>query len=428
MEALTVGLTNSTYECMVCWDVVRPAHRIWNCQVCWAAFHLDCLSTWAKKSSSDSNGHGEGWRCPGCQNTQISLPKEYTCFCGKTANPEYNRYFTPHSCGELCGRSRDCPHSCSLPCHPGPCPPCSGMGPTQSCYCGNETFQLRCVDTDFTFQTGQSCQKVCGELLGCGKHSCASVCHPGLCAPCEEEEIQHCYCGKHERRARCGEGEPRKTLVDGDEINGFFECKEICKRLFACGHHECTKKCHPISKEPSQCPASPELVKTCPCGAKPISLLLNKARKTCMDPVPVCDGGICKKVLSCGHQCMQKCHTGKCAPCKTVVRLDCRCGSTHVEKVCSDRGLYQDKQLTCEKPCRALRTCGKHQCTNRCCPAKNQKQSRISQESNSTLMEAHACTLVCGKKLRCGVHTCEMSCHKGHCNPCLGKFFFFFFF
>ncbi|KAF9988070.1 Transcriptional repressor NF-X1 [Modicella reniformis] len=51
MAALTTGLSNSTYECMVCWDVIRPAHRIWNCQVCWAAFHLDCLSTWAKKSS-----------------------------------------------------------------------------------------------------------------------------------------------------------------------------------------------------------------------------------------------------------------------------------------------------------------------------------------------------------------------------------------
>ncbi|KAF9353930.1 hypothetical protein BGX26_008315, partial [Mortierella sp. AD094] len=51
MAALTAGLSNSTYDCMVCWDVIRPAHKVWNCQVCWAAFHLDCLSTWAKKSS-----------------------------------------------------------------------------------------------------------------------------------------------------------------------------------------------------------------------------------------------------------------------------------------------------------------------------------------------------------------------------------------
>ncbi|KAG0017028.1 hypothetical protein BGZ80_008676 [Entomortierella chlamydospora] len=53
MAALTAGLSDSTYDCMVCWDVIRPAHKIWNCQVCWAAFHLDCLSTWAKKSSED---------------------------------------------------------------------------------------------------------------------------------------------------------------------------------------------------------------------------------------------------------------------------------------------------------------------------------------------------------------------------------------
>ncbi|KAF9425135.1 hypothetical protein BGZ94_007804 [Podila epigama] len=51
LEALTVGLTNSTYDCMVCWDVIRPGHKTWCCQVCYAAFHLDCISTWAKKSS-----------------------------------------------------------------------------------------------------------------------------------------------------------------------------------------------------------------------------------------------------------------------------------------------------------------------------------------------------------------------------------------
>jgi transcriptional repressor NF-X1 len=51
LAALTTGLSNSTYDCMVCWDVIRPAHKIWNCQVCWAAFHLDCLCTWATKSS-----------------------------------------------------------------------------------------------------------------------------------------------------------------------------------------------------------------------------------------------------------------------------------------------------------------------------------------------------------------------------------------
>ncbi|KAF9939211.1 FKBP12-associated protein [Mortierella alpina] len=420
MAALTAGLTNSTYECMVCWDVIRPAHKTWNCQVCWAAFHLDCLSTWAKKSSEDPNNNGAGWRCPGCQNTQVSIPKEYSCFCGKVNNPDFNRYLTPHSCGELCGRSRDCPHPCNIPCHPGPCPPCGGLGPLQSCHCGNDTFQLRCVDTDFTFQTGKSCDQVCAELLGCGKHSCTSVCHAGLCPPCEEKQEQNCYCGKHERMARCGDGEMKTTLVDGEVLTGYYECAEICSRPLACGHHQCTKKCHPLDDEPGQCPARPEVINTCPCGSKTIeTLLMGKMRSACTDPIPVC-GGVCKKLLNCGHRCMQKCHLGECSPCKMVVQVDCRCGSTQVKRVCSDMGLYGDELPTCERLCRGLRACGKHQCTNRCCPAKNQPKSK---KGDLAALESHVCTLICGKKLQCGVHTCEMLCHKGHCNPCLNASF-----
>lgn len=116
------------------------------------------------------------------------------------------------------------------PCHPGPCPPCGGLGPSQYCHCGNESYQQRCADTDFTFQTGKSCNQVCGELLGCGKHSCTSVCHSGLCPPCEEEQFQKCYCGKHERQARCGDGEARTTTVGGVEQTGYYECHNICKR------------------------------------------------------------------------------------------------------------------------------------------------------------------------------------------------------
>ncbi|KAG0246263.1 FKBP12-associated protein [Mortierella sp. GBA43] len=92
------------------------------------------------------------------------------------------------------------------------------------------TFQLRCSDTDYSSNTGKSCDQVCGELLGCRKHTCNSVCHPDLCPPCEEEEIQKCYCGKHERKARCGEGIPKATLVNDAEELGFFDCHDICRR------------------------------------------------------------------------------------------------------------------------------------------------------------------------------------------------------
>lgn len=43
-------LKNSTYECMICMDVVRPAHHVWTCDCCWAVFHLNCVQTWATKS------------------------------------------------------------------------------------------------------------------------------------------------------------------------------------------------------------------------------------------------------------------------------------------------------------------------------------------------------------------------------------------
>ncbi|KAG0367466.1 FKBP12-associated protein [Gamsiella multidivaricata] len=371
MAALTAGLSNSTYDCMVCWDVIRPAHKVWNCQVCFAAFHLDCLSTWAKKSSEDPNNNGTGWRCPGCQNTQVSIPKEYVCFCGKISNPDFNRYLTPHSCAHAI-LDHALPAAASVPFSP-------------------VTVEMKLSSCAVPTRISHSRQ---------------------------ESREQKCYCGKHEHQARCGDGEPRTTLVDGEERIGFYECHEICHRPLACGKHECTKTCHPLDEEPGQCPARPEVVKTCPCGSKTIeTLLMGKLRTSCTDPIPVC-GGLCKKTLNCGHRCMQKCHLGECQPCKMTVTVDCRCGSTRVQRVCSDMGMYGDERPTCDRLCRGLRTCGKHECTNRCCPAKNRgKGTKI----DPVVLEAHICPLVCGKKLQCGVHTCEMLCHKGHCNPCLNS-------
>lgn len=43
-------LKTSAYECMICMDVVRPAHHIWTCDCCWAMFHLNCVQTWASRS------------------------------------------------------------------------------------------------------------------------------------------------------------------------------------------------------------------------------------------------------------------------------------------------------------------------------------------------------------------------------------------
>ncbi|KAG0261262.1 Transcriptional repressor NF-X1 [Mortierella polycephala] len=200
MAALTAGLTNSTYECMVCWDVVRPAHKVWNCQVCWAAFHLDCLSTWARKSSE-------------ARAIRAHVPHVEALVLFSHAIVETK----PFSC------------VASIP-----------------------------------------------------------ISHSKLESPTEE---QKCYCGKHKRDASCGDGEPRTTLIDGVEQTGYYECHEVCNRTLACGHHECTKICHPLDDEPGQCPARPEVVTTCPCGSKTIeTLLMGKTRTTCTDRIPVCGG------------------------------------------------------------------------------------------------------------------------------------------
>ncbi|CAM0140389.1 unnamed protein product [Umbelopsis sp. WA50703] len=381
LTSLTHGLTTSTYECMICWDIVRPGQQTWSCDCCWAVFHLGCVQTWASKSLNEatSNLPVKNWRCPGCQYTRTVIPKEYVCFCGKQLNPDYNKYITPHSCGQLCGSKRDCPHECVLPCHPGPCPPCSAMSPVTSCFCGSETYQTRCVDTDYS-SLGRSCGKVCGELLGCGKHACKSECHAGLCPPCDVEEVQSCYCGKHERKAKCGSGSP----VQSGDITGPF----------ACGKHFCTKPCHPLESNPPACPFDPLTVTSCPCGSSSVD---PDTRNTCLDPVPTCNR----------------------------VKVACRCGSSTFERTCHTVvKAAGGEPPQCDRICGSLKNCGRHQCSTKCCPAAASGKSAGKKKSTPTKGESsgsalHECDLICDRKLKCGQHSCKLPCHKGRCPPCM---------
>ena len=94
-----------------------------------------------------------------------------------------------------------CEHKCTIPCHPGPCPKCPVMV-QQSCFCGRVSRQVRC-STDVP---AISCESACGKLLACGLHACALTCHSGQCEPCALTETQRCFCGRHTREAKCGEG------------------------------------------------------------------------------------------------------------------------------------------------------------------------------------------------------------------------------
>ncbi|NXM04250.1 NFX1 protein, partial [Tyrannus savana] len=394
--SLIEQLTTEKYECMVCCEVVRIVAPVWSCQNCYHVFHLNCIKKWARSPASQAEDGNSGWRCPACQNASVQVPKTYTCFCGKVHNPEWNRNEIPHSCGELCGKKRqclDCPHLCNILCHPGPCPSCPAFV-TKSCECGQTSHSVRCGQS-----TKIRCSNVCGNTLNCGKHSCTQVCHAGKCSPCQLTVQQVCYCGSNFKEILCGS---KEEFSDGF---GSFSCQNICGKKLNCGRHNCKQVCHP---QPCQlCPRLPQVVYRCPCGQTPLSKLLELGcveRKICTDPIPSC-GKTCGKPLSCGsyefiHTCESLCHEGDCRPCSHTSNIYCRCG---FKKKVSGLFLFLIAAITfmCDKRCNKKRSCGRHKCNEVCC---------VDTE--------HKCSLVCGRKLNCGLHRCEEPCHRGSCQSC----------
>lgn len=212
-------------------------------------------------------------------------------------------------------------------------------------------------------------------------------------------------------------------------------------RSFDCGKHNCSKKCHPPDTGMAPCPFSPERVLTCPCGSHSVESLLNgRFRTSCVDEIPLC-GDVCGRTLPCGHSCEQKCHLGECARCLKAINVPCRCGSSIYEQPCYRVSASAGGEPPrCDKICRGLRNCGRHQCGAKCCPLANEKKGKSdekkkngnavagpSRNAGNAVEEedAHTCRLVCGKKLKCGNHYCQMLCHKLHCHPCLGTYFLY---
>ncbi|KAI0827026.1 hypothetical protein BC628DRAFT_1319106 [Trametes gibbosa] len=480
-------------DCLICFAPITPMQQTWSCspshptlaasddengvssgapgastgtQSCWMTFHLKCLRAWAAKSVKDVaeawRARGEeregDWRCPGCQSKRTAVPSSYWCFCGSTPDPKPPRLATPHSCANPCSRPRACGHPCSLNCHPGPCPPCQVT--TQiPCYCGKETLSFRCANlaigrNGIAATAELSCNQTCGRMLGCGNHTCEDACHSGRCKLCSVRVMARCYCGKEEKEIGCGEGEEKNCTVlqDGKEERwvGQFACESICARSFDCGIHRCSKSCHPPSPIPVSCPRSPSVVTHCPCGKHaltpnsapffPSGTLLT--RTSCTDPVPTCASTCMKPLEGCEHVCSSPCHTGPCPPCSIVIVRPCRCGSSTLEVRCFEdraRALARARgetgpevEILCERPCGALRACGRHQCNRPCCPlaslagltkGKGKKQARMDALPIVDEQGWHECDLVCGKPLSCGNHHCEERDHKGPCPPCLRSSF-----
>lgn len=388
-------LISNKYDCSICMFTIKKNTAVWSCSRCYGIWHVYCAKKWAKSNAEKPKI--TPWNCPKCRTEYIAIPDSW-CFCGKVKNPNYNPMHIPHTCGLVCKKKREgttCPHPCTLLCHPGPCPPCGAMGKFSTCFCGKSQYRLKCGVVD----NGMSCNMECKKVLNCGKHTCNEICHSGECKECNIKYPQKCYCGKLIEERLCGT-ELVDTSVYGDDDPRTFSCKEMCGRTLSCGNHRCERECHSGPCDP--CSLDPLILKTCGCGRTELI-----GRKICTDPVISC-GALCGKILKCGHKCKQKCHIGECSSCSEQIEEKCRCSTSSRKIVCGERNNLPP--FTCNRSCLKLKSCGRHQCSVKCCPV----------NSDPTDPEGfHVCHTVCNKRLTCGKHNCKNLCHKGACPPCL---------
>ncbi|MCO5567244.1 hypothetical protein L7F22_020933 [Adiantum nelumboides] len=438
VQELEEKLSKGQVECMICYELVKREAAVWSCGGCYAIFHVACIRKWARApisadfSISSANEAAVGnWRCPGCQSPQFLSAEEikYRCFCGQMLDPQVDYYLTPHSCGGPCrkplssAKSPYCKHICTLQCHPGPCPPCNALAPPQFCSCGKSSYIQRCSD----LKNAKSCGQICGHQLECGRHYCQKICHEGPCGSCDTLLTVTCFCVKRRQTMACG-GMGLQGELDWD--NGVFSCESACLNKLPCGKHFCNRKCHP--GQCGECELAPGKVQTCPCGKTSVQELLatGKHRESCTDPVPHC-GQVCEKLLPCGkHVCVSLCHSGDCPACEVLVDQKCRCKSTSQTMPCHDTMVLDkgskeivgdetvDGLILCNRLCGKKKSCGRHRCSNKCCPLAIDDDALLLGEE-----DPHLCSLPCGKKLRCGRHICDELCHNGHCPPCLGSTF-----
>ncbi|KAF2014744.1 hypothetical protein BU24DRAFT_423649 [Aaosphaeria arxii CBS 175.79] len=441
-------IDNGYYECAVCYQELKRRSRVWSCRTCWTVFHLGCIKEWSGKEGSSvarpqlADGEEPAprqWRCPGCNLPKDVLPKHFTCWCEKEVEPKPLPGLPPFSCGQTCARSRivpkRCPHPCPDICHAGPCAPCTQMGPIQFCFCGKKSVTRRCIDTDY--ENGWSCGEDCGELMPCGIHSCTRPCHEGLCGACEVRVPARCFCGQLSKEILCcdreeeAESSQSHISIDGsitiEHWTGLFQCPDACGRLFDCGKHRCEKPCHPQDSDQSHCPRSPDLVSHCPCGKTLLTMITEKPRLSCEDPIPNCSEP-CNKLLPCGHRCQKLCHQGECSSCLQSMSIPCRCGRTQSLTICH-QGVEELPQ--CMRVCRVSLNCGRHECGERCCSGERKASERQAARRKPRSLDAprrpaenfeaeHICTRSCGRPLKCGNpdHRCQELCHKGACGTC----------
>ncbi|TQN72226.1 FKBP12-associated protein 1-like protein [Colletotrichum shisoi] len=257
---------------------------------------------------------------------------------------------------------------------------------------------------------------------------------------CEIPMQARCYCGKEHKEIPCDRrgdlqmsfnhgqvsSSDSEDIADDSWFDGSFDCGANCGRKYDCGLHECEKTCHPQDEISAHCPSSPDVVLDCPCGKTPLDELLDQPRQSCRDKIPHCKK-TCDKVLSCGHRCLDTCHTGPCNPCFQKADISCRCGRTTSSSMCHQGDIAKPM---CMRVCQAQLNCGRHKCGEHCCPGEKKamerqaaKRKHRQQQAPDEVEAEHICLRVCGRTLKCGTHQCSQICHAGPCPSCLEAVF-----
>ncbi|XP_022103118.1 NF-X1-type zinc finger protein NFXL1-like isoform X1 [Acanthaster planci] len=155
------------------------------------------------------------------------------CHIVTGAEDETKVYFGTQcqQCDEGCSKPRPigCPHTCTKPCHPEPCPPCK-QSVRQRCHCTMMLLHIECCKWTSAGNDEKarlaSCQGACTKLLSCS-HLCSKTCHQGDCSTpeeCSHKVAVRCLCKRRKKDFPCKD-------VKGGQVK--VECDASCKQAIA---------------------------------------------------------------------------------------------------------------------------------------------------------------------------------------------------
>ncbi|XP_052798310.1 transcriptional repressor NF-X1-like isoform X2 [Mya arenaria] len=310
---------------------------------------------------------------PGDCGSCTRLPANVTkCPCGARdiselgLEPRISCYDAIPTCGAVCNKALDCgpkdsPHHCTLPCHEGPCGPCTGFT-MLSCRCLFKDQEFKC--TEINEKTGSDhvflCDRRCNRKKTCGRHKCGQPC---------------CVLEEH-------------------------SCDMVCGRKLSCGLHKCDEPCHKNNCPPCLMASFDEL--TCHCGTEVMYPPI-----PCGTKPPECHRP-CTREHGCNHQVRHNCHSDEiCPPCTELTKKMCM--GNHVMR--SNIACHLS-DISCGMKCSKPLPCGKHCCIRTC-------------HKGPCLEEGQTCVQPCTKRRDFCEHPCSAPCHGDTpCpnTPCRTKF------